>query len=373
VLQAHQAYKADVEAFFKALPPAAVAKLLRLPEPKWLPKRTAPTRSQQMQQQQQQAATAKPASDAGAGAAAAAAAAAAATLQSSMLVQSWAAHSTAAASNSGDILAGAAVKYSQLARLCCGVIRAVPADGNEAAAAEADESHEADDECLPLLAPPGQQQQQRKASSRSSSPRQQQHCTPAAGKAATAAADTPSDAAAAAAAEFAAACGACCRPHITISDACCCNCHVAVEQLLSVLPPADEVLQLLEHASEGTWLCNPRMLQQPHAAVCGCSVCTGHRACEPCGGNGAGAGVGAGAASAGAAPAVAAGQHGWSPEACMASISSGMDVLDVMCEGGVTDASISLAVERRLVTAYHQVGVGARRACVYARGDIGAP
>ena len=37
--QAYRGYKAEVTAFFKSLPPAAVAKLLRVPEPAWLPKR----------------------------------------------------------------------------------------------------------------------------------------------------------------------------------------------------------------------------------------------------------------------------------------------------------------------------------------------
>jgi hypothetical protein len=60
--------------------------------------------------------------------------------------------------------------------------------------------------------------------------------------------------------------------------------------------------------------------------------------------------LGAAAVPFGSAPAA-----GWSPEAVMASIRSGLDVLDVLGEWGVDDASLSYTIERRMVTAFHGV------------------
>jgi hypothetical protein len=104
-----------------------------------------------------------------------------------------------------------------------------------------------------------------------------------------------------------------------------------VQKLVPALPSADTLLELLEQASEGTLLCNPRLLQQPHPGSCACHVCGGGLA--------------------------APGPHAdrWSPEAVMAGIASGQDVLDVLAEHGVDDAALSYAVERQLITAYHQV------------------
>jgi len=342
-LQAYKAYKDEVIAFLKSLPAAAVAKLLRLPEPAWLPKRPLAPRSNQ-QKQQQPTGTAKPSADT-AGTATDAAAESVAKLQSSPLCTSWIVDTAMATQRSGDVRGAMAVlntfqpstTMSQLAKLCCGVTQ-VAGSGKADTAADADA---ADDECLPLLAPPGQQQQQRDA--KHSSPGHSRHEAGAAGE--------PLTASAAAAAEFATACSACCSQLGSSAAAggtpagcsCGCRCHSAVARLMPVLPPTDVIIELLDQASEGTWLCNPRLLQQPHNNSCTCSVCTLPRAATAP--DHSPAGVSA-----------SVGQQGWSPEAVMASISSGYDVLDVLAEHGVNDAALSYAVERRLLTAYHKVG-----------------
>ncbi|WIA18600.1 hypothetical protein OEZ85_010040 [Tetradesmus obliquus] len=64
---------------------------------------------------------------------------------------------------------------------------------------------------------------------------------------------------------------------------------------------------------------------------------------------------------------------GWSPEAVMASISSGLDVLDVLGEWGVTDAALSYAVERRLVTAFHRAKEAEARRIMSQLLDEDAP
>lgn len=253
-----------------------------------------------------------------------------------------------ATQRSGDVRGAMAVlstfqpstTMSQLAKLCCGVTQVAAGSGKADAAADADA---ADDECLPLLAPPARQQQQQQGGAEHSSPGHSRHESGTAGE--------PLTAEAAAAAEFATACSACCSQlgsaaaagGTSAGCACGCRCHSAVERLIPVLPPTDVIIELLDQASEGTWLCNPRLLQQPHNNSCSCSVCTLPRAATAP--DHSVAGVGA-----------SVGQQGWSPEAVMASISSGYDVLDVLAEHGVNDAALSYAVERRLLTAYHKVG-----------------
>lgn len=119
---------------------------------------------------------------------------------------------------------------------------------------------------------------------------------------------------------------------------CGCSCHAAKPLPQPVaLPSLDVVIAALENASEGTWLCNPRLLQQPHASCCCCSVCVGIVTTSAAGNKAAG------------------GQQHDEPEALMQSISSGLDVLDVFGEWAVDDASLSYAVERRLITAFHKV------------------
>lgn len=140
--------------------------------------------------------------------------------------------------------------------------------------------------------------------------------------------------------------GACCsictcgtgRSAVGILD-CSCSCHAgpALPPVQQPLPPLDEIIAMLERASEGTWLCNPRLLQQPHTSCCCCSVC-----------------VGIVAAAGGSGSKGSSNQQDESA-AIMESISSGLDVLDVFGEWNVDDASLSYAVERRLITAFHKV------------------
>jgi hypothetical protein len=148
---------------------------------------------------------------------------------------------------------------------------------------------------------------------------------------------------------------------------CSCRCHpassgAAGQAAAGLLPGPERIISLLEDASEGTWLCNPRLLQQQHPSACSCSVCSGlisATATTAVGKSDSSSGgssnkreqmLSAAAAASSGAPAA-----GWSPEAVMASISSGLDMLDVLGEWGVDDASLSYAIERRMVTAFHGV------------------
>jgi hypothetical protein len=286
-VQAHQAYKSEMVSFLKSLPAVALTKLLRLPEPAWLPKRTKALPQH------------------------------AAMLQEQPLSQSCRDSNMTEATAKHELLHGQGKqgRLSKLAQLCCGKV----VDKSAA---------EVDDECLPLLAPPGQQQQPRQAGVKNS------------GLAAAAGSKEPLSAVAAAAVQFAAECGACCSgsgcgsngsisPHGSSSSSsrsCSCRCHADVQQLLPALPPVDAVIDLLEQASEGTWLCNPRLLQQPHTSSCSCSVCQG-----------------------------LAGHDKWSHEAVLDSIAAGFDVFDVLGEHGADDAALAYTVERRLMTAHHKV------------------
>jgi hypothetical protein len=341
-----QTYKAEVLAFLRALPAATLAQLVRLPEPASLPRRTWSDKQQHVQQQQQQTGKQGKASSA------ALAAASIQRLQASSLSDSWLdASRRAAADGDADCdAAGLQPVLSQLARLCCGV-----AGGAKDA-----------DEQLPLLRP---------------------GTGPVAGKyAATAPAhqqdSKPSDAAAAAlaAAHVASLHGACCSSCSSVQPAqdaaaimtCSCRCHpassaAAGQAAAGLLPGLDSIISLLEDASEGTWLCNPRLLQQQHPSACSCSVCSGlvssglvSAAAATAAGKGESSSGGSSnklgqVSSAAAALPSGAPAAGWSPEAVMASISSGLDVLDVLGEWGVDDASLSYAIERRMVTAFHGV------------------
>lgn len=304
---APQTYKAEVLAFLEALPTAALAQLLRLPEPASLPRRSPAGQAQQCR-------TGKAGGSSGTSSAEAAAAAAAIErLQGSKLTDAWLNASLAAAAASSDEGPAAALCLSELAQLCCGV-------------------DPEDEQRIPLLRPGSSSIA---ATKYEEAEQQQQE-----GKCEN------TTAAALAAAHVAALRGACCSScsEVTGSKAlpaasslmsCNCCCHPAssdaAQQQGAPLPALHHIVSLLERASEGTWLCNPRLLQQPHPANCSCSMCLGL--------------VGAGAGPAGS----------WSPEAVMASISGGLDVLDVLGEWGVNDAALSYAVERRLVTAFHKV------------------
>jgi hypothetical protein len=318
-LQAHQAYKAYVVAFLKALPADAVAKLLRLPEPSRMHMPCpAPTFDSKAQEASGSSSSSKACSHT------AGFSDKARTLQLYSLAMQYKLSIEEARDKSGLSEYGRGNRISQLGQLCTGEV--APMDWEHLAAAAAD----ADDDQLPLLAPPQQQQQQR--------------CADKAAKAAGSAQPAAS-AAAASAAEFAAACSACCAAASSNGCGCSCACHEDVAQLVDLLPPTDVIVELLEQASEGTWLCNPRLLQQQHS-----SSCTLPRA-------GGAAAAGAHHSGPAAASGAAAGPQGQSPEAVMDSISSGWDVMDVLCEHGVDDASLSYAVERRIITAYHKVGV----------------
>jgi hypothetical protein len=338
-----QTYKAEVLAFLCALPAAALAQLVRLPEPASLPRRTWSDKQQHLQQQQQQQQTGKQ----GKASSAALAAASIQRLQASTLSDSWLdASRRAAVDGDADFdAAGLQPVLSQLARLCCGV-----AGGAEDA-----------DEQLPLLRP---------------------GTGPVAGKYAAAAPahqqdSKPSYAAAAAlaAAHVASLHGACCSSCSSAQPAqdaaaimgCSCCCHpassgAAGQAAAGLLPGLDSIISLLEDASEGTWLCNPRLLQQQHPSACSCSVCSGLVSAAAATATGKGESSSGGscnklgqALSAAAALPSGAAAAGWSAEAVMASISSGLDVLDVLGEWGVDDASLSYAIERRMVTAFHGV------------------
>jgi hypothetical protein len=288
-LQAHQAYKADVVAFLKSLPAAAVAKLLRLPEPSRLPARCpAPT----PEAKAQETTINKPCSAAGS-------TDRAKNLQVYSLATQYRLSIEDAVAKSGLAEYGRGGLISQLGQLCIGAL--VPMDWELTSAATAAAAAEVDDEQLPLLAPP----------------RQQQQCADRAAKDGSV---QPMSAAAASAAEFAAACSGCCTGASSNGCGCSCACHADIAELAELLPPTDVIVDLLEQASEGTWLCNPRLLQQPHSSS------------------------------------TAAPTQGRSPDAVMGSISGGWDVMDVLAEHGVDDASLSYAVERRIITAYHKVG-----------------
>jgi hypothetical protein len=346
VLPCLQTYKAEVLEFLRALPTAALAQLVRLPEPASLPRRRAPDRQQSSQQQQwqQQQLAAKP--DKAGGAALEAASAAAASiqrLQSSKLSEAWLRTSSGAAADSDAGAVGPLTHLSQLARLCCGIASAAGDDGPA-------------DEQLPLLRP-------------NSGPAPDKYAV------AAAAADTKrhNPAAAALAAAHVAnvhgpCCSSCCSaqaaPAAAALISCSCRCHPASsacagQAAAAMLPDLETIIRLLEAASEGTWLCNPRLLQQQHLSTCSCSVCLGLISSAAATGAGKREGSSSSkrdqAHTSACLPSGAGAAAGWSPEGVMASISSGLDVLDVLGEWGVDDAALSYAVERRLVTAFHRV------------------
>jgi hypothetical protein len=347
-----QTYKAEVLVFLRALPTAALAQLVRLPEPASLPCRQLPSKQQGSQQQQQQL-VAKP-GKAGSAALEAASAAAAVfqCLQSSMLSESWlrassrtaaAAAAAAAAADEDDAdcqAAGLPPVLSRLARLCCGL---APSVGND----------DSTDEQLPLLRP-------------NAGPAARKYAAAAPADQQDSSAGNPAAAALAAAhvANLRGPCCSGCSSAQAVHDAaalmsCSCRCHPASsaddrQAAAPLLPDFDTVIGLLEAASEGTWLCNPRLLQQQHTSGCSCSVCLG--LVSPAATTAAGKGGSSRREGAGAAALHSAGPAaGWLPEAVMASISQGLDVLDVLGEWGVDDAALSYAVERRLVTAFHRV------------------
>lgn len=336
-----QTYKAEVLAFVRALPPAALAQLLRLPEPASLPRRRGPQTLQGSQQQQQS----KPGKASSAAVEAASATAASIQrLQSSALSDAWLKASSCAAADgaAGCQAAGLPPVLSRLARLCCGLAPSLC------------HVDDAADEQLPLLRP---------------------ESGPAAGKYAAAAPghldNRPGDPAAAAlaAAHVVDLRGRCCSScgslaagqHAAALMSCSCRCHPASsadagQAAAALLPGFDVIIGLLEAASEGTWLCNPRLLQQQHTSGCSCSVCQGFISPAATTAASKGGSASSSRRENGAAVLPGAGPGaGWSPEAVMASISSGLDVLDVLGEWGVTDAALSYAVERRLVTAFHRV------------------
>lgn len=109
------------------------------------------------------------------------------------------------------------------------------------------------------------------------------------------------------------------------------------------LPPLDDILGLLSDASEGTWLLNPRLLHAPHPAGCASSV-------VPCSASAASARRTGGSSS--NSRRTSAGIDG-----VLSSVSSGQDVLYIIEAHGVTDASLSFVVERRIVAAYYQVSL----------------
>jgi hypothetical protein len=357
--QAHQAYKSDVLAFLKSLEPLAVAKLLRLPEPAWFPQLLA---TPPMPRKQQKPGS-KPPAD-GFSTAALQLHKQRLELQSQSLADSWLAqqHEAAAAGgqaekargNSSSSSSSSSTSLSKLASLCLVGVPLSRNEGGAAAAAAGGGDGDGDDERLPLLTPPGTQQQQ-----------QQQRQQIIIGWYNT---DEPRDYKV----EYGwdretdvlgDSCGVCCqcpdqrgwtrlavcggdlRADTSLDAPCPCRCHATAENLVQRLPSTDDVIDLLDHASEGTLLCNPRLLQQPHTASCTCHACAapsfvphagfppGYCGCvdpHSC--------------------------HGWSEKEVLKSVAMGWDVVDVFAEHGVDDASLSYVVERRLITAYFLVG-----------------
>jgi hypothetical protein len=354
-LQAHQAYKSDVLAFLKSQPPLAVAKLLRLPEPAWFPQLGVTPAVPRKQQKPGSKAPAE-----GFSAAALQLHKQRLELQSRSLADSWEAQQRGAAAAGGQAgkAWGNSSSLSGLSKLASLCLRGVPlsqSEGGAAAAAAADGGgRDGDDKRLPLLAPPGTQQQHQ----------QQQQRQVIIGWYNT---DEPQDYKV----EYGwdrendilgDSCAVCCqcpdqrgwtrlavcggdpRADTSLDAPCPCRCHATAENLMQRLPSTDDVIDLLDHASEGTLLCNPRLLQQPHTASCTCHACAApsfvpHAGFPPgyCG---------------------CVDPHscnGWSEKEVLKSVAMGWDMVDVFAEHGVDDASLSYVVERRLITAYFLV------------------
>lgn len=324
-------------AFLRALPDAAVAQILQLPEPSQLPRRQV-----QLQQLiQQHSKTTKGISAAGA-AAGSSIAAAIERLQGMGLSDAWIEQSTVSDSGAvrrqGDLLL-----VSELAQLCCG--------GRQGASSPSEDVEDAEQQIAAAL-------------------RQQQDGAAATAAAAIGEADavtTPVESSAAvalAAAHAELLHGVCCSSCTaeTRHDAgrileCSCRCHPAAMTSTGLLQHQQLawIIAVLDRASEGTFLANPRLLQQQHTPSCCCSVCVGI------------------VTAAGSSSKSSGGAQRDGSAAVMESISCGLDILDIFGEWNVDDASLSYAVERRLVTAFHRVSMRSRCGDIAVNNNISVP
>lgn len=301
-----QVYKTEVLDFLRALPEAAVWQLLQLPEPSQLPRRKV-----QLQELMQQYSRGSKAGSLILTAASSKNAAAVDRLQGMSLADAWSEQSTlsedASAEHSSVLLL-----ISRLAQVCCSAQLRPDSPGDGYAVSQNGKSGSSAPSNL-KQSPPSDS------------------VTPAAAALATAHVE----------AHRGACCARCSSETAHVADkifSCTCDCHT--QTTMQPPPPSrpslGEVIALLERGSEGTWLCNPRLLQQPHPSGCCCSVCVGIVTADKADGK-------------------PGGQHTDVSAAVMESISSGLDVLDIFGEWNVDDASLSYAVERRLVTAFHRV------------------